>query len=96
MKDQVITLAGSLGHVNERGQLKQLCFYSLIPNSTKYALTKDQNLKRGNDEVTGEALNPDLKVLKQEVNSQKVTPVQCPKFSSQRKNQESKKKRSCR
>ena len=56
MKDNLMALAQELNHLDEKGQVRKFVFYSLIPNSTKYLLAKDHNLKRGADQIVGETL----------------------------------------
>ena len=53
-KENIIEKASSCGHVNERGCIRQLFFYSLIPNSTKYQLKKDhkRSIEQVQDEIS--------------------------------------------
>ena len=88
-KDNIIAKAKACGHVNERGAVKQLFFYSLIPHSMKYQLKKD--LKRGIDKVSSQGSDVELKKMKkslQEAEEKNESPVKCPNFSNQRKQTE--------
>ena len=83
-KTNLISKAKASGHVNEKGEIKQLFFYSLMPPSSKYQLKKD--MKREIYQVQNGVNEPEIKKMKKtsEAFRESESPVRCPNFSAQR------------
>ena len=87
-KTNLISKAKASGHVNEKGEIKQLFFYSLMPPSSKYQLKKD--MKREIDQIQNGVNEPEIKKMKKtsEAFRESESPVRCPNFSAQRLQEE--------